>query len=60
MADRCNYTSEIDMDGRMLGGEHLGSPIMLDSPLCPKVAAPPRYVIRIPSINPESDKSQNF
>nr|VFJ67661.1 MAG: hypothetical protein BECKFM1743A_GA0114220_104541 [Candidatus Kentron sp. FM] len=30
---------------------------MPDSPLCPKVAAPPRYVIRIPSINPESDKS---
>nr|VFJ59905.1 MAG: hypothetical protein BECKFM1743C_GA0114222_102595 [Candidatus Kentron sp. FM] len=30
---------------------------MLDSPLCPKVAAPPRYVIRIASINPESDKS---
>ena len=22
MTDRCNYTSEIDMDGRMLGGEH--------------------------------------
>nr|VFJ56461.1 MAG: hypothetical protein BECKFM1743A_GA0114220_101684 [Candidatus Kentron sp. FM]VFJ61959.1 MAG: hypothetical protein BECKFM1743A_GA0114220_102961 [Candidatus Kentron sp. FM]VFJ63545.1 MAG: hypothetical protein BECKFM1743C_GA0114222_103474 [Candidatus Kentron sp. FM]VFJ71327.1 MAG: hypothetical protein BECKFM1743A_GA0114220_105841 [Candidatus Kentron sp. FM] len=26
MADRCNYPSEIDMDGRMFGGEHLGSP----------------------------------
>nr|VFJ43420.1 MAG: hypothetical protein BECKFM1743A_GA0114220_100088 [Candidatus Kentron sp. FM]VFJ43863.1 MAG: hypothetical protein BECKFM1743C_GA0114222_1000410 [Candidatus Kentron sp. FM]VFK05761.1 MAG: hypothetical protein BECKFM1743B_GA0114221_1000421 [Candidatus Kentron sp. FM] len=25
MADRCNYPSEIDMDGRMFGGEHLGS-----------------------------------
>nr|VFJ64091.1 MAG: hypothetical protein BECKFM1743C_GA0114222_103601 [Candidatus Kentron sp. FM]VFJ64620.1 MAG: hypothetical protein BECKFM1743A_GA0114220_103611 [Candidatus Kentron sp. FM] len=22
MADLCNYTSEIDMDARMLGGEH--------------------------------------
>nr|VFJ71751.1 MAG: hypothetical protein BECKFM1743A_GA0114220_106023 [Candidatus Kentron sp. FM]VFJ71883.1 MAG: hypothetical protein BECKFM1743C_GA0114222_106183 [Candidatus Kentron sp. FM]VFK19278.1 MAG: hypothetical protein BECKFM1743B_GA0114221_106083 [Candidatus Kentron sp. FM] len=22
MADRCNYTSEIDMDARMFGGEH--------------------------------------
>ena len=60
------------MDGRMLGGEHLGSPVRspertgefcirplcLDSPLCPKVAALPRYVIRIPPIDPESDKSQ--
>nr|VFJ58224.1 MAG: hypothetical protein BECKFM1743A_GA0114220_102104 [Candidatus Kentron sp. FM] len=27
MADRCNYPSEIDMDGRMFGGEHLGSPL---------------------------------
>ncbi|VFM97080.1 MAG: hypothetical protein BECKG1743D_GA0114223_111941 [Candidatus Kentron sp. G] len=26
MADPCNYTSEIDMDARMFGGEHLGSP----------------------------------
>nr|VFK11140.1 MAG: hypothetical protein BECKFM1743B_GA0114221_101691 [Candidatus Kentron sp. FM] len=26
MADRCNYPSEIDMDGRIFGGEHLGSP----------------------------------
>ena len=59
------------VDGRSmqlpLGGRHgwanvwgrtQGSPIMSDSPLCPKVAATPRYVIRIPSINPESDKSQ--
>ena len=28
MADHlCNYPSEIDMDGRMFGGEHLGSPL---------------------------------
>nr|VFJ77506.1 MAG: hypothetical protein BECKFM1743A_GA0114220_109951 [Candidatus Kentron sp. FM] len=27
MTDRCNYPSEIDMDGRMFGGEHLGSPL---------------------------------
>nr|VFJ57373.1 MAG: hypothetical protein BECKFM1743A_GA0114220_101891 [Candidatus Kentron sp. FM]VFK20164.1 MAG: hypothetical protein BECKFM1743B_GA0114221_106752 [Candidatus Kentron sp. FM] len=27
MADRCNYPSEIDMGARMLGGEHLGSPV---------------------------------
>nr|VFK15051.1 MAG: hypothetical protein BECKFM1743B_GA0114221_103511 [Candidatus Kentron sp. FM] len=27
MADPCNYPSEIDMDGRMSGGEHLGSPL---------------------------------
>nr|VFK10072.1 MAG: hypothetical protein BECKFM1743B_GA0114221_101285 [Candidatus Kentron sp. FM] len=26
MADRCNYTSGIDMGARMFGGEHLGSP----------------------------------
>ena len=38
-------------------GRILYSPIMLDSRLCPKVAALPRYVIRIPPINPESDKS---
>nr|VFJ49690.1 MAG: hypothetical protein BECKFM1743A_GA0114220_100756 [Candidatus Kentron sp. FM]VFJ56023.1 MAG: hypothetical protein BECKFM1743C_GA0114222_101683 [Candidatus Kentron sp. FM] len=25
MADRCNYLSEIDMDGRMFGGECLGA-----------------------------------
>ena len=57
----------------MFGGEHLGSPVRspertgescirplcLDSRLCPKVAALPRYVIRIPPINPESDKSHN-
>nr|VFJ60299.1 MAG: hypothetical protein BECKFM1743A_GA0114220_102604 [Candidatus Kentron sp. FM]VFJ67591.1 MAG: hypothetical protein BECKFM1743C_GA0114222_104595 [Candidatus Kentron sp. FM]VFK12212.1 MAG: hypothetical protein BECKFM1743B_GA0114221_102294 [Candidatus Kentron sp. FM] len=30
MADLCNYLSEIDMDGRMFGGEHLGS--LLRSP----------------------------
>ena len=41
-------------------GRTLYSPIMLDSHLCPKVAAPPHYVIRIPSINPESDKSLFF
>nr|VFJ52023.1 MAG: hypothetical protein BECKFM1743C_GA0114222_101043 [Candidatus Kentron sp. FM]VFJ66684.1 MAG: hypothetical protein BECKFM1743A_GA0114220_104223 [Candidatus Kentron sp. FM]VFK09022.1 MAG: hypothetical protein BECKFM1743B_GA0114221_100924 [Candidatus Kentron sp. FM] len=27
MADRCNYPSGVDMDGRMFGGEHLGSPL---------------------------------
>ena len=27
MADRCNYPSEIDMDGRTFEGEHLGSPL---------------------------------
>nr|VFJ44383.1 MAG: hypothetical protein BECKFM1743A_GA0114220_1001612 [Candidatus Kentron sp. FM]VFJ63612.1 MAG: hypothetical protein BECKFM1743C_GA0114222_103494 [Candidatus Kentron sp. FM]VFK06501.1 MAG: hypothetical protein BECKFM1743B_GA0114221_1001813 [Candidatus Kentron sp. FM] len=27
MADQCNYPSEIDMDGRMFEGEHLGSPV---------------------------------
>nr|VFJ49780.1 MAG: hypothetical protein BECKFM1743C_GA0114222_100762 [Candidatus Kentron sp. FM]VFJ55329.1 MAG: hypothetical protein BECKFM1743A_GA0114220_101472 [Candidatus Kentron sp. FM]VFK08620.1 MAG: hypothetical protein BECKFM1743B_GA0114221_100763 [Candidatus Kentron sp. FM] len=63
MADRCTYPSEIDMDGRMFGSEHLGSPlrspperrgescirpIMPDSPLCPKVAAPPRYFVYFP------------
>ncbi|VFM96310.1 MAG: hypothetical protein BECKG1743D_GA0114223_101773 [Candidatus Kentron sp. G] len=26
MAKLCNYPSQIDMDGRMFGGEHLGSP----------------------------------
>nr|VFJ72469.1 MAG: hypothetical protein BECKFM1743A_GA0114220_106475 [Candidatus Kentron sp. FM] len=43
MADRCNYPSEIDMDGRMFGGEHLGSPLRSPErrgescirPLCP-------------------------
>ena len=27
IADLCNYTSGIDMDARMFGGEHLGSPL---------------------------------
>nr|VFJ74618.1 MAG: hypothetical protein BECKFM1743C_GA0114222_108004 [Candidatus Kentron sp. FM]VFK23399.1 MAG: hypothetical protein BECKFM1743B_GA0114221_109224 [Candidatus Kentron sp. FM] len=27
MADRWDYPSEIDVDGRMFGGEHLGSPL---------------------------------
>nr|VFJ60101.1 MAG: hypothetical protein BECKFM1743A_GA0114220_102561 [Candidatus Kentron sp. FM] len=43
MVDRCNYPSEIDMDARMLGGEHLGSPVRSPErrgescirPLCP-------------------------
>nr|VFJ76086.1 MAG: hypothetical protein BECKFM1743A_GA0114220_109032 [Candidatus Kentron sp. FM] len=43
MANRCNYPSEIDMDGRMFGGEHLGSPLRSPErrgescirPLCP-------------------------
>ncbi|VFM94900.1 MAG: hypothetical protein BECKG1743D_GA0114223_1000711 [Candidatus Kentron sp. G] len=26
MADQCNYPSEIDTDGRMFGGKHLGFP----------------------------------
>nr|VFJ46347.1 MAG: hypothetical protein BECKFM1743C_GA0114222_1003710 [Candidatus Kentron sp. FM]VFJ69951.1 MAG: hypothetical protein BECKFM1743A_GA0114220_105281 [Candidatus Kentron sp. FM]VFK17871.1 MAG: hypothetical protein BECKFM1743B_GA0114221_105091 [Candidatus Kentron sp. FM] len=37
MADRCNYPLEIDMDERMFGGEHLGSP--LRSTLPPNVGA---------------------
>ena len=74
MADPCNYPSEIDTDGRMFGGEHLGSSLRSPErrgesrirPLCPippyaqKVAAPPRYVIRIPSFDPESNKSLHF
>ena len=43
MADRCNYPSEIDMDGQMFGGEHFGSPLRSPErrgescirPLCP-------------------------
>nr|VFJ57400.1 MAG: hypothetical protein BECKFM1743A_GA0114220_101899 [Candidatus Kentron sp. FM]VFJ64834.1 MAG: hypothetical protein BECKFM1743C_GA0114222_103785 [Candidatus Kentron sp. FM]VFK15483.1 MAG: hypothetical protein BECKFM1743B_GA0114221_103731 [Candidatus Kentron sp. FM] len=27
MADLWDYPSEIDVDGRMFGGEHLGSPL---------------------------------
>nr|VFJ57388.1 MAG: hypothetical protein BECKFM1743A_GA0114220_101896 [Candidatus Kentron sp. FM] len=66
----CNYPSEIDgwanVGGRRTGGEHLGSPLRSPErrgescirPLCPKVAALPRYVIGISPINPESDKSQ--
>nr|VFK19786.1 MAG: hypothetical protein BECKFM1743B_GA0114221_106452 [Candidatus Kentron sp. FM] len=70
MADLCNYTSGIDMDARMFGGEHLGSPLRSPErrgescirPLClirpyAQKLRPHRAVIRIASINPESDKS---
>nr|VFJ45479.1 MAG: hypothetical protein BECKFM1743C_GA0114222_1002511 [Candidatus Kentron sp. FM]VFJ49077.1 MAG: hypothetical protein BECKFM1743A_GA0114220_1006610 [Candidatus Kentron sp. FM]VFK06777.1 MAG: hypothetical protein BECKFM1743B_GA0114221_1002411 [Candidatus Kentron sp. FM] len=72
MADLCNYTSEIDMDARMLGantgGEHWGrtqgSPVRSPERTGESCIRPyaqklwlARAVIRIASINPESDKS---
>nr|VFJ58181.1 MAG: hypothetical protein BECKFM1743C_GA0114222_102183 [Candidatus Kentron sp. FM]VFJ73154.1 MAG: hypothetical protein BECKFM1743A_GA0114220_106962 [Candidatus Kentron sp. FM] len=47
MADRCNYPSEIDMDGRMFGGEHFGSPLC--SP--PNVGANLVFALRHPTRN---------
>nr|VFJ62319.1 MAG: hypothetical protein BECKFM1743C_GA0114222_103144 [Candidatus Kentron sp. FM]VFK14499.1 MAG: hypothetical protein BECKFM1743B_GA0114221_103243 [Candidatus Kentron sp. FM] len=39
MADRCNYPSEIDMDGRMFGGEHKGRTLGFAPTLPPNVGA---------------------